>query len=146
VRFVPEPKSAEARAEALIVELLAVDPTVAPRVAAEDIVREFEDEACRSAAERLLGADDDETRRLVVEALPPFMRDRIVHRVLREDSDEDRGRMVADCIDRIRRHRRRLRARELRSDLHAAEVRGDTERAAILRDELNRHLTEKDHR
>jgi len=147
VRFAPvEPQSAEARAEALIVELLAVDPTVAPRVVAEDIVREFEDEACRTAAERLLGADDDEARRVVIEELPPSMRDRIVQRVLYEDSDEDRTRMVADCIDRIRRHRRRRHARELRSDLHAAEVRGDAERAAILRDELHRHLTEKDHR
>ena len=135
---------AEVRAEFLIVELLAVDPAVAPHVAAEDIVREFEDDACRAAAELLLDAADDEARRDVIEHLPAPLRDRIVQRVLHEDSEEDRTRMVADCIARIRSHRRRRRSRELRAELHAAEVRGDQPTATALRDELNRRLTEKD--
>jgi hypothetical protein len=137
-------KRGEVRAEFLIVELLAVDPAVAPHVAAENIVREFEDEACRTAAESLLGAADDEARRDVIEHLPAALRDRIVQRVLHEDSEEDRARMVADCIARIRNHRRRRRSRELRAELHAAEVRGDQPTATALRDELNRYLTEKD--
>jgi len=141
-----EPARAEARAEILIVELLAVDPTVAPRVVAEDIVREFEDDACRVAAERLLGAADEDTRRHVIEDLPAPLRDRIVQRVLHEDSEEDRARMVADCIARIRSHRHRRRSRELRAELHEAEVRGDQPTATALRDALNRHLTEKDPR
>jgi len=145
VRFAPaDGVSGETSAEALIVELLAVDPGVAPRVAAAGIVGEFEDDACRAAAERLLGAGDDDARRAVVDALPPLMRDRIVRHVLQEDSDDDRARMIADCIHRIRRERRRRRARELRTDLQAAEVRGDAATAAALRGELNRHLTEKD--
>jgi DNA primase len=136
----------ETRAEALIVELLAVDPTIAQRVTAEGIVGEFEDAAYRAAAEGLLGAADDETRRLVIEELPAPLRDRIVQRVLHEDSEDDRTRMVADCIARIRRHRHRLRSRELRVELQAAEVRGDAETATSLGHELNRHITEKDHR
>jgi DNA primase len=141
-----EPARGEARAEILIVELLAVDPAVAPRVAAEGIVREFEDDACRSAAEKLLGASDEDTRRRVIEDLPPPIRDRIVQRVLHEDSEEDRARMVADCIARIRRYRHRCRSRELRAELHEAEIRGDQHAATTLRDALNRHLTEKDPR
>jgi DNA primase len=140
----PDPKRGEARAELLIVELLAVDPSVAPRVAAEDIVREFEDDECRTAAEQLLGAADEDTRRQVVEELPASLRDRIVQRVLHEDSEEDRARMVADCIARIRTHRHRRRSRELRAELQAAEVRGDQKTATALGDELNRRLTEKD--
>ena len=119
---------------------------MAPRVAAEGIVREFEDEACRTAAEQLLGATDDDTRRHVIEELPSALRDRIVQRVLHEDSEEDRARMVADCIARIRTHRHRLRSRELRAELHEAEVRGDQPAATALRAALNRHLTEKDPR
>jgi DNA primase len=142
----PESKRGEARAEVLIVEILAVDPSVAPTIAAENIVREFEDEECRAAAERLLGATDEDTRRQVVEDLPPSLRDRIVQRVLHEDSEEDRARMVADCIARIRSHRHRRRSRELRTELQAAEVRGDEKSATALRDELNRRLTEKDSR
>jgi DNA primase len=134
----------EVRAEFLIVELLAVDPAVAPHVAAEGIVREFEDDACRAAAEGLLGAADEDARRDVIEHLPAPLRDRIVQRVLHEDSEEDRARMVADCIARIRSHRRRRRSRELRTELHAAEVRGDQTAATSLRDQLNRHITEKD--
>jgi DNA primase len=141
-----EPGRGEARAEILIVELLAVDPAVAPRVAAEGIVHEFEDDACRAAAERLLGATDEDTRRHVIEELPPPLRDRIVQRVLHEDSEEDRARMVADCIARIRSHRHRRRSRELRVELHEAEIRGDQHAATALRDALNRHLTEKDPR
>jgi DNA primase len=141
---VPEPKRGEARAELLIVELLAVDPSVAPRIAAEDIVREFENDECRAAAEQLLGAADEDTRRQVVEELSPALRDRIVQRVLHDDSDEDRAQMVSDCIDRIRRARIRRQRRELRVDLQAAEVRGDETAATALNDELNRYLTEKD--
>jgi DNA primase len=141
-----EARRSELRAEALIVELLAVDPTVAPGIAAEGIVREFEDEACRAAAEQLLGAADEETRRHVIEELPPPLRERIVQRVLHEDLEEDRAQMVADCIGRIRSHRRRRRSLELRTELQAAEVRGDDTTATALRDELNRYLTEKDHR
>jgi DNA primase len=137
---------AHEQAEVMIVELLATDPAVAPTVVAENIVQEFEDDACRAAAEQLLGATDEHTRREVIESLPTSLRDRIVVRVLHGDAEEDRARMVADCIAKVRLHPKRLRSRELRVALQAAEARGDQQTATALLDELNRRITEKDHR
>ncbi len=109
-------------AEEQLVELMAADPAVASRVAAENIIGEFQHPTWRQTAETLVGAGADADREAVVQALPRELRDRIARRVLGEIEGEDRERAVADCIARIRERRRRAQLLEV---MRAAEARGD---------------------
>jgi DNA primase len=107
-------------AEEQLVELMAVDPAVASRVRAENIIGEFQHPGWRRTAEHL--ADSEGDRDAIVQALPRELRDRIARRLLGEIEGEDRERAVADCITSIRRARQLARLQE---EMRAAEGRGD---------------------
>jgi DNA primase len=140
--FVAPPRRDRAHeAEERIVELLFADPALVARVRADDVLADFEEPAARRTVERLLDAGVDRTA--LVQELPRELRDRVVRRLLDETADEDRDRMLADCIAAIRdRRARRLRG-ALLEELRAAEARGDTLAATAAQRRLHQHLTEK---
>src|SRR5581483_10059922 len=129
-------------AEALLVELIAVDPALAGRIRREDVLGEFEHPTWRRAAEVLAGTAAESERAAVLEGLPKEVRDRIARRLLGEFEDEDRERAFADCLAAIRSRRQRRAQGELREALRAAEARGDTAGAREAMRRL-RELTEK---
>jgi DNA primase len=115
-----------AGAEALLVELMAIDRGLAARLSGSDLLADFEEPAWRAAAEGLLAARDDETHRAAVDALPPDLRDRIAHRLVTEpEGASERAHMFADCMARIASRGRFRRLRELTLALQDAESRGD---------------------
>src|SRR5207249_9888058 len=89
-------------AEAMLVELMAEDATLAERVAACGIIAEFQHPEWRRAAEALAQRDETE-RQARLEALPRDIRERVVRRLLEERPDVERERALADCIAHIRR-------------------------------------------
>ena len=129
-------------AEALLVELMASDPSVVGLVQAENVIGEFEHEGWRRAAEGLVLASDEAGRAQTVDALPREVRDRIVRRLLGEYAEEDRARAVADCVAAIRARRQRREQGRIREALRAAEARGDGPAATLAMQEL-KELTEK---
>lgn len=133
---------ASSGAEALLVELMASDPTVVGLVRAEDVLGAFEHDGWRRAAEGLLVAADEAGRTRVLDALPPDVRHRVVRRLLGEYVDEDCNRAVLDCVAAIRARRQRREQGRLREALRAAEARGDASAAAAALREL-KELTEK---
>src|SRR5579884_3016672 len=128
--------------EAMLVELIAVDPALAGRIRREDVLGEFEHPTWRRAAEVLAGTAAESERAAVLEGLPKEVRDRIARRLLGEFEDEDRERAFADCLAAIRSRRQRRAQGELREALRAAEARGDTAGAREAMRRL-RELTEK---
>ena len=68
-----------------------------------------------------------------------MLRDRVARRLLEENADEDRDRMVADCIAAIRARRARTQRGHLLEELRAAQARGDL----VAERQLTKHLTEK---
>ncbi len=129
--------------EELLVELLVADPALAPRLRAENIVDEFEHPALRTTAERIVGGDDVSDRSALLQGLPRTLRDRVARRLLDENTDEDRDRMVADCIAAIRTRRARLQRGRLHEELRAAQARGDLAAERQLERQLAQQLTEK---
>ena len=130
-------------AEAMLVELMAEDATLAERVAACGIITEFRHPEWRRTAEAL--ARGEETDRMaVVQALPRDMRDRVARRLLEERPDEAavRERMLADCIAAIRRRGQRGEERRLRDEIHAAEARGDAAAVEAAMHRLKRLMDE----
>lgn len=125
--------------EELLVELLVADPALVPRVRAENIVGDFEHPTWRSTAERLVTDGDVLDRSTLLQGLPRTLRDRIARRLLDENTDEDRDRMVADCIAAIRTRRARIQRGRLLEELRAAQARGDL----AAERQLTKHLTEK---
>lgn len=140
-------RGAEARAamgaEAQLLELVLVEPALAGRLAAEQILAEFEHEGWRRAVEQVLAAGPTPDRTALMRDLPRELRDRVAQRLLAEDSEEDRERMVADCIAAIRERRRRRERSRLLEALRAAESRGDTAAARAAQRALQANLSEK---
>jgi DNA primase len=136
----PDPATA---AEERLVELVLADPTVAVRLDAEGVVGEFEHAPWRRAVERVLADGPALDRTALVQDLPRELRDRVVRRLLGEDADEDRERMLADCVAAIRGRRQRRARNRLLEELRAAEARGDVLAAAAVERELQQSLTEK---
>jgi DNA primase len=115
-----------AGAEALLIELMAMDRSLTGLLAGGDLLADFEEPAWRQAAERLLEARDDEAHRAAVETLPPDLRDRVARRLVGEaDDSTQREHMFADCMARIASRGRFRRLRELTLALQDAEGRGD---------------------
>ncbi len=113
-------------AEAMLVELMAEDATLAERVAACGIIAEFQHPEWRRAAEALAQRDETE-RQARLEALPRDIRERVVRRLLEERPDVERERALADCIAHIRRRGPRGEERRVRDEIRAAQARGDSE-------------------
>jgi len=134
---------AAAGAEAQLLELVLADPALAPRLAAECVVDEFEHAGWRRAVERVLADGPALDRPAILRDLPRELRDRVVRRLLGDDADEDRDRMLADCVAAIRERRRRRERSRLLEELRAAEARGDALAAAAAQRELHQNLTEK---
>jgi DNA primase len=128
-------------AEEELVELMAIDPTIVPRVDAAGVIAAFEPE-WRRVAELIVDAAGTEEPAALIERLPRELRDRVVRRLIDGDQ-EDRERALADCIGKIRaRQSGRSRGVVLEA-LRAAEARGDLAAARIAQEELNRFLSEK---
>ena len=127
--------------EELLVELMAADAEIARRVEQADIVPAFEHPTWRATAERLV-SQTEEDRSAVVQTLPRELRDRVARRLL-EEEDEERERMLADCIAAIRRRRERRARGRLLAELRAAEARGDAPAAEAAQRQLHEYLTEK---
>jgi hypothetical protein len=140
-RPIPAPSSGPPGAEALLVELMASDASLAARIAAANVIGDFEHPAWRQAAQALATAGDAE-REAVVDGLPRDLRDRIVRRLLGEFEDEDRERALTDCIAKIRAQPARRAQHALREEIRAAEARGDADGAIGAMRRL-RDLTEK---
>ncbi len=140
-RPIPAPSSGPPGAEALLVELMASDASLAARIAAANVIGDFEHPAWRQAAQALATAGDAE-REAVVDGLPRDLRDRIVRRLLGEFEDEDRERALSDCIAKIRAQPARRAQHALREEIRAAEARGDADGAIGAMRRL-RDLTEK---
>ncbi|HKA86897.1 MAG TPA: hypothetical protein VKE22_04490, partial [Haliangiales bacterium] len=128
--------------EELLVELMAADADVARRVEQADVLGAFEHPTWRATAERLV-SQSEEDRSAVLQALPRELRDRVARRLLEEDADEERERMLADCIAAIRRRRKRRARGHLLAELRAAEARGDVLAAEAAQRQLHEYLTEK---
>jgi len=141
---VPEPAEAPS-AEELLVELMAADVGVATQVRAEGVIEDFESQDWRRMAEVLAQTTNEEDRSQIVQRLPRTLRDRVVHRLLGDaENEEDRERVLADCIAAIRRRRERRARNELRDALRAAEQRGDAAAVAAAEQAFQRALAEKD--
>ncbi|HLY38107.1 MAG TPA: DNA primase [Candidatus Binatia bacterium] len=118
----PEP----AGAEAMLVELMAEDPSIADRVAASGVIAEFQHPEWRRTAESLAEVARTSPPAALLELLPAPMRDRVVRRLLDASDDPgERERALADCIAAIRRRRRRNALHRVREEIRAAEARGD---------------------
>lgn len=131
-------------AEELLVELLAVDPSLADAVGRPRVLDAIEDPTLRAVAERLLASPARTDRAEALEILPPALRDRVARRLLEEaDETEDRARMVTDCVNTIRQRRDDARQRALRARLQEAERRGDADAVAAAQRALNTFLTER---
>jgi DNA primase len=118
----PEP----AGAEAMLVELMAEDPSIADRVAASGVIAEFQHPEWRRTAESLAEVARTSPPAALLELLPAPMRDRVVRRLLDASDDPgERERALADCIAAIRRRRRRNVLHRVREEIRAAEARGD---------------------
>ena len=122
------PLPAAGGAEALLVELMAGDATLAARVAASGVIAEFQHPQWRRTAEALAAASQTGGSDLV-EMLPRDARDRVARRLL-DDAEQpgaaaERERALADCIAAILRRRDRGAASRIREEIRAAEARGD---------------------
>jgi DNA primase len=127
-------------AEEQLIELMAVDPTIVPRVTASGVLDDFERPEWRRIAEAIVVGADDPSH--VIEQLPRDLRDRVVRRLVDEEH-EDREQALADYIAKIR-ARRLGRSRSVVLDaLRAAEARGDVAAARRAQEELNRFYSEK---
>ncbi len=135
------PRDDRARnAEEQLIELMAADPTIVPRVTASGVVSEFEQPEWRRIAQAIIdGAEEPEA---VVERLPRELRDRVVRRLL-DDDQGDREQALADCIAKIRERRSGRTRSAIVEALRAAEARGDVAAARVAEHELNRFLSEK---
>jgi DNA primase len=142
----PAPAAAPAdrarSAEALLVELMALEPRLASMVHASGVIAEFEEPEWRTIAETIVASAQSDAPATVIERLPRELRDRVVRRLLDAESG-DRERMLADCIARIRDRRRSRTQLALKETLRAAEARGDAAAARVAQEELNRFLSEK---
>jgi DNA primase len=127
--------------EELLVELMAADAEIARRVEQADVLRGFEHPTWRATAEKLV-SQSEEDRSAVLQTLPRELRDRVARRLL-EEEDEERERMLADCIAAIRRRRERRARGRLLAELRAAEARGDALAAEAAQRQLHEYLTEK---
>jgi DNA primase len=127
--------------EELLVELMAADAEIARRVEQADVLRAFEHPTWRATAEKLV-SQTEEDRSAVLQTLPRELRDRVARRLL-EEEDEERERMLADCIAAIRRRRERRARGRLLAELRAAEARGDAPAAEAAQRQLHEYLTEK---
>ena len=127
-------------AEEQLIELMAIDPTVVPRVSASGVLDDFEEPEWRRVAQTIIDGADEPAA--VIEQLPRELRDRVVRRLI-EGDQEDRERALADYIGKIRaRQTGRTRGAVLEA-LRAAEARGDVAAARIAQEELNRFYSEK---
>jgi hypothetical protein len=129
-------------AEALIVELMAAEPRLVPLVDASGVLADFAEPEWRAIAEGIITSTGTMAPATVVEGLPRELRDRVVRRLLAGEAD-DRERILADCIARIRDRRRGRTQVALKEALRAAEARGDADAARLAQEELNRFLSEK---
>jgi DNA primase len=125
--------------EELLVELLVADPQLAERLRGENITTDFEHPVWRGTVQRVVDEGSDLDRTALLQTLPRAMRDRIAQRLLTESTDEDRDRVVADCIAAIRTRRARIQRGRLLEELRAAQARGDL----AAERQLTKHLTEK---
>src|SRR6185503_12294510 len=139
----PAASSGEDRArtaEEQLIELMAIDPTIVPRVSASGVLADFEEPEWRRIAQTIIDGVDEPAA--LVERLPRDLRDRVVRRLI-EGDQEDRERALADYIGKIRaRQTGRTRGAVLDA-LRAAEARGDVAAARIAQEELNRFYSEK---
>jgi len=143
VATAPRVERSASGAEELLVELLAVDATLADAVGRERILDAIEEPTLHAVAERLL-AETGTGRAGALDILPPALRDRVARRLLDEvDETEDRARMVTDCVNAIRQRRDGDRQRALRMRLQEAEGRGDADAVAAAQHALNTFLTER---
>jgi DNA primase len=142
----PAVRPAEApSAEELLVELMASDAGAATTVRDAQVIEVFESPDWRRLAEVLAETSNDEDRNEIVQQLPRTLRDRVVHRLLGDVADEeDRERVLADCIAAIRRRHGRRARNELRDALRAAEQRGDAAGVAAAQEAFQRALADKD--
>jgi DNA primase len=127
-------------AEEQLIELMALDPTIVPRVSASGVVCDFEQPEWRHLAEAIIDGASEPSA--VVERLPRDLRDRVVRRLIDGDPD-DRERALADCIDKIRARRSGRTRGAVLEALRAAEARGDVAAARIAQEELNKFYSEK---
>jgi DNA primase len=139
------PQAEAPGAEELLVELMASDVTAAVQVRDARVIEAFESPDWRRLAETLAETSNDEDRNEIVQQLPRSVRDRVVHRLLGDvEDEEDRERVLADCIAAIRRRRERRARNELRDALRAAEQRGDAAAVAAAQEAFQRALADKD--
>ncbi len=128
-------------AEEELVELMALDPSIVPRVDASGVIAEFEPE-WRRLAQLIVEASGADEPAAVIERLPREVRDRVVRRLIDGDQ-EDRERALADCIGKIRARQSGRTRGVILETLRAAEARGDVAAARVAQEELNRSLSEK---
>ncbi len=123
------PRPPLASGEGLLIELMLTGGDALARVVHEGGVALFEDPSWREIAATIIarasgGADPSD----VVERLPPEMRRRVAARLLQDDDDTDRERLLSDCLDFVRRRRGRRQVREAVERIRAAETSGDEAR------------------
>jgi DNA primase len=131
-----------ASAEEQLVELMALDPAIVRQVDASGVIAEFEQPEWRALAETIVASAGDVEAGELIERLPRALRDRVVRRLI-DGGEEDRERVLADCIARVRARRSGRTRSAIIETLRAAEARGDIAAARIAQEELNRILSEK---
>jgi DNA primase len=136
------PRAKAASAEEQLVELMAVDAALARRVDESGVIAEFEEPEWRALAETIVASAGQAEAGELIERLPRALRDRVVRHLI-EGEQEDRERVLADCIARVRARRSGRTRVAIIDTLRAAEARGDVAAARIAQEELNRILSEK---
>ena len=134
VTFGAETQSAPG-AEERLVELMAADAAMTEQVRSAGVIGEFENQEWRALAEQIVALDPTTDRTTLMQELPRPLRDRVALRLLGE-MDDERERVLVDCINSIHHRRQRGTAQRLQEELRAAEQRGDRAAEETLKQKL----------
>lgn len=125
--------------ESMLLEAMALDRDVAVLVSHRATLDTFRSSILADAGRTVIAAwERDGNSVAALEQLPPRVAERVTAGLLGEGAiaTTDRLQVARDCIERIERYGRRLRAREVLVKLRDAEQRGDE---AAYREQLKRH-------
>ena len=125
--------------ESMLLEAMALDRDVAVLVSHRGTLGAFRSSILAEAGCSVIAAwERDGNSVAALDQLPPRVAERVTAGLLGEGAiaTTDRLQVARDCIERIERHGRRVRAREVLAKLRDAEQRGDE---AAYREQLRRH-------
>ena len=111
--------------EERLVEIMATDEALVPRVVAEGVIAEFDHPTWRQAAQALVAAAGHEERAAVVQSLPREMQDRIARRLIADSAEMNHEAEAIGCVAQIHARSTERELKRLQEAMRSAEARGD---------------------